>query len=51
MEEIQQNIVQMNSGTMHEVDQLVMMCDTQRSLIRMLQQEIKDLKNATKTSK
>jgi hypothetical protein len=44
IEEIESNIAQMNSGAMHELDQLVMMCDTQRSIIKMLQKEIVDLK-------
>ena len=43
--EIQENIEKMNSGEMHEVDQLTLMCDTQRSLIRTLQQRIKELEN------
>ena len=40
IEEIESNVAEMNSGTMHEVDQLVMMCDTQRSIIKILQKEI-----------
>ena len=44
MEELQANIKELNSGTMHEVDQLVMMVDTQRSIIRTLQAEIKEFK-------
>lgn len=49
IEEIQLNIKQMNKGNMHEIDQLTMMCYTQRSLIRILQEEIKDLKYSFKT--
>lgn len=45
IEEIESNVVEMNSGTMNEVDQLVMMCDTQRSIIKMLQGEIVILKS------
>ena len=42
--EIIDNTKEMNSGTMHEVDQLTYMVDTQRSIIRLLQEEIKKLK-------
>ena len=45
IEEMEANILEMSEGNMHEVDQLVMMCDTQRSIIRMLQKEIKILKS------
>ena len=46
IKEIKSNIKRMNSETMHEVDQLTMMVDTQRSIIRLQQQKIKEL-NAT----
>ena len=39
-DEIIANIDEMNSGTMHEIDQLVMMVDTQRSIIKLLQSKI-----------
>lgn len=45
IEEMEANILEMNEGNMHEVDQLVIMCDTQRTIIRMLQEEIKVLKS------
>lgn len=44
MKEFQENIKKLNSGTMHEVDQLTLMCDTQRYIIRLLQQQIRNLK-------
>ena len=36
-EHIKANIAEMNANEMHEIDQMVMMIDTQRSIINMLQ--------------
>ena len=37
MEQIKSNIAEMNKNKMHEVDQLILMVDTQRSIIKKLQ--------------
>ena len=37
MEQIKANIAEMNKNKMHEVDQLILMVDTQRSIIKKLQ--------------
>ena len=39
-EQIEANVFEMNKNEMHEVDQLVMMVDTQRSIIRILQKKL-----------
>lgn len=47
LKEIQQNVEKMNKNNMHEIDQLIMMCDTQRSVIRILQNELRVYKQLT----
>ena len=44
LKQIQQNTEEMEEGNMHELDKLVMMVDTQRALIYVLQMEICELK-------
>lgn len=38
--QIEANVFEMNKNEMHEVDQLVMTVDTQRSIIRILQKKL-----------
>lgn len=40
---IEENIDEINKNEMHEVDQLVMMVDTQRMLIKILRSRIREL--------
>ena len=39
-EQIEANIFDMNKNEIHEVDQLVTMVDTQRSMMRILQKKL-----------
>ena len=51
LKQIQQNTEEMEAGNMHELDKLVMMVDTQRALIYVLQMEISELKEVVNHQK